>query len=67
MFKIVFSWLFGLGVIADIVLIVLKCFGWLPWGWAMIFAVPFAVAIGGTLVFALIYLIIKIFVTIVMP
>ena len=67
MFKIVFGWLFCLGVIADIVLIVLKCVGWLSWGWAMIFVAPLAVAVCGTIVYALIYLIIKIFVTVVIP
>ena len=66
MFKIIFSWLFCLGVVADIVIIALKLLGWLSWSWGLIVAIPFAFAIGGTLAFAVFYLIIKIFVTMIM-
>ena len=67
MFKIVFSWLFCLGAIADIVIVALKLLGWLSWSWGLIVAIPFAIAIVGTLAFALIYLIIKIFVSSIIP
>lgn len=62
MFKIVFSWLFGLGIIADIVIVALKLLGWLSWSWGLIVAIPFVAAIAGTIAFAVIYLLIKIFV-----
>lgn len=66
MFRIIFSWLFGLGVIADFVIVALKLLGWLSWSWGLIVAIPFAVAIAGTLAFAIFYLIIRIFVTLIM-
>lgn len=66
MFKIIFSWLFCLGVVTDIVIIALKLLGWLSWSWGLIVAIPFAVAIAGTLAFGVLYLIIKIFVTMIM-
>lgn len=62
MFKIVFSWLFGLGIVADIVIVALKLLGWLSWSWGLIVAIPFVAAIAGTIAFAVIYLLIKIFV-----
>lgn len=66
MFKIIFWWLFGLGVVADILIVILKLLGWLSWSWGLIVAIPFAVAIAGTLAFGALYLIIKIFVTMTM-
>jgi hypothetical protein len=56
-------WLFMLSLLADVVLVVLKCLDVLPWSWWIIIALPFAVAIGGTIAFAIVYLIIKIFVS----
>jgi hypothetical protein len=52
-----------LSLLADVVLVVLKCLDVLPWSWWIIIALPFAVAIGGTIAFAIVYLIIKIFVS----
>lgn len=66
MFKIVFLWLLVMAFLADIVLIVLKWFDVLSWGWDLIIAIPFVVAIVGTLAFGIIYLLVKIFVTLVM-
>lgn len=66
MFKIVFLWLLVMAFLADIVLIVLKWFDVLSWGWDLILAIPFAVAIVGTLAFGIFYLLVKIFVTLVM-
>lgn len=62
MIKIVFVLLLILGMFADIVLVVLKCTDVIDWSWLIIAAIPFAIAIAGTLVFALFYLIIKLFV-----
>lgn len=64
MFKIISGWLFVLATIVDIVLIVLKCAGWLSWGWGILIFMPFAVAIAGTLAFGVFYLLVKIFVSI---
>lgn len=66
MFKIVFLWLLVMAFLADIVLIVLKWFDVLSWGWDLIIAIPFVVAIVGTLAFGIFYLLVKIFVTLVM-
>lgn len=66
MFKAVFLWLLLMAFLADIVLIVLKLFDGLSWGWGLILAIPFAVAIAGTLAFGFFYLLVKIFVTLVM-
>ena len=66
MFKIVFLWLLVMAFLADIVLIVLKWFDILSWGWDLILAIPFVVAIVGTLAFGIFYLLVKIFVTLVM-
>lgn len=66
MFKVIALWLFVMACLADIVLIALKCFGWLSWGWDIIILIPFAVAIAGTLAFGVFYLLVKIFVTLVM-
>jgi hypothetical protein len=51
--------------LADIVLIVLKCLDVLSWDWWIFLALPFAIAIGGTLLFALLYLFIKLFVSLI--
>ena len=64
MFKIISGWLFVLATIVDIVLIVLKCAGWLSWGWGTLIFMPFAVAIAGTLACGVVYLLVKIFVSI---
>ena len=66
MFKIIAFWLFIMACLADIVLIALKCIGWLSWGWDIIILIPFAVAIVGTLAFGIFYLLIKIFVSLVL-
>ena len=66
MFKLIFSWLFGMSLIADIVIVALKLLGWLSWSWGLIVAIPFVAAIAGTIAFAIFYLIIKIFVTMIM-
>lgn len=66
MFKIISGWLFTLATIVDIVLIVLRCAGWLSWGWGTLIFMPFAVAIAGTLAFGVFYLLVKIFVSIVL-
>lgn len=66
MFKAIFLWLLLMAFFADIVLVVLKCVGWLPWGWDIIILIPFAVALVGTLAFGIFYLLVKIFVTLVM-
>lgn len=65
MFKAIAFWLFIMASFADIVLVVLKCVGWLSWGWDIIILIPFAVAIVGTLAFGLFYLLVKIFVTLI--
>jgi hypothetical protein len=51
-----------LALLADVVPVVLKCLDVLPWSWWLIIALPFAVAIGGSIAFAIVYLLIKIFV-----
>ncbi len=66
MFKIVFLWLLVMAFLADIVLIVLKWFDVLSWDWNLIIAIPFAVAIVGTLALGIFYLLVKIFVTLAM-
>lgn len=55
-------WLFVMSCLGDLILVFLKCFDILDWSWGIIIALPFAITIAGTLCFALIYLIIKIFV-----
>ena len=67
MFKFVFLWLLGIGFLADTVLIALKFFDVISWDWSLICLLPIAFAVLGTLVFAIIYLLIKIFVSIVLP
>ena len=62
MFRIIFVWLFILASLADLVLVGLKIFEVIDWSWLLIIAIPFAVAIGGTIGFALFYTLIKIFV-----
>ena len=62
MFRIIFVWLFILASLADLVLVGLKYFDVIDWSWLLIIAIPFAVAIGGTIAFALFYTLIKIFV-----
>lgn len=64
MFRIIFVWLFVIASLADLVLVGLKCFGVIDWSWMLIIAMPFAVAIAGTIAFGLFYLLIKLFVTI---
>lgn len=63
MFKIIFVWLFVLAALADLVIAGLKCLDVIDWSWLTILAIPFAVAVAGTLVFGIIYLLIKIFVS----
>jgi hypothetical protein len=65
MFRIVFLWLFVMATLGDVVLVVLKCLDVLSLSWWVLAAIPFAVAIGGTIVFALFYLLIKIFVNLI--
>lgn len=64
MFRIIFVWLFAIASLADLVLVGLKCFGVIDWNWMLIIAMPFAVAIAGTIAFGLFYLLIRLFVTI---
>ena len=64
MIKIVFIWLFCIGMLADSVIVLIKLLDWISWGWGIIIAIPFALAIVGTLAFAILYGIIKIFVAI---
>lgn len=66
MFKIISLWLFVMASLADLVLVGLKCFGVIDWSWMYILAIPFAVAIAGTIAFGLFYLLVKIFVTLVL-
>lgn len=65
MFRLIFLWLFVMSSLADIVLVVLKCIDVLSWNWWIFLALPFAIAIGGTLLFALLYLFIKLFVSLI--
>ena len=66
MFKIISLWLFVMASLADLVLVGLKCFSVIDWSWMFILAIPFAVAIAGTIAFGLFYLLVKIFVTLVL-
>lgn len=66
MYKVLASWFFGLGILADIGLVLLKCLGLLDWSWGIIIAIPFALAIVGTIGYAIIYGIIKFVVTLIM-
>ena len=58
----IFVWLFNLASLADLVLVGLKYFEVIDWSWLLIIAIPFAVAIVGTIAFAVFYTLIKIFV-----
>lgn len=62
MIKNVFIWLFMMTVLFDTVIIILKITEVISWSWGLILALPFAVAIAGTLLFSIFYLLIKIFV-----
>ena len=62
MFRMIFVWLFILASLADLVLVGLKYFEVIDWSWLLIIAIPFAVAIVGTIAFAVFYTLIKIFV-----
>lgn len=66
MFRIIFVWLFILTSLADLVLVGLRFFDVIDWSWWIIIAIPFAVAIGGTIAFAVFYTLIKIFVSFVL-
>lgn len=66
MFRIIFVWLFILTSLADLVLVELKYFDVIDWSWLLIIAIPFAVAIGGTIAFAIFYTLIKVFVSFVL-
>ena len=66
MIKILSIWLFCIGLILDIPICILKWADWISWDWGVIIVIPFALAIVGTLAFALIYGIIKFFVTLIM-
>lgn len=63
MFKIIACWLFVMALIGDIVLIALRLFDVITMDWWVILSIPFAVAIVGTLAFAILYLLIKLFVS----
>ena len=65
MYKIIFIWLFCLGILADIPLILIRLLDWIQWDWSIIIAVPFVLAIIGTVVYAILYFIIKVFVTLI--
>lgn len=66
MVKIVAVWLFAIGVLADVFIVLLKLLDWISWGWEIIIAFPFALAFVGALCFSIIYGIIKFFVTLIM-
>ncbi len=66
MFRIIFVWLLILASLADLVLVGLRFFDVIDWSWWLIIAIPFAVAIGGTIAFAVFYTLIKIFVSFVL-
>ena len=65
MYKLLAGWFFGVGLLADVVVIILKCMEWIDWSWWLIIAIPFAVALAGTLCFAIIYGLIKFLVTLI--
>ncbi len=62
MLKAMGCWLFGLGIVIDIPVIVLKCIDWISWSWWIIAGIPFAVSIVGTVIIALIMGLIGLFV-----
>lgn len=67
MFRIIFIWLLVLALLADVVLAGLNLMGVMSLSWGTLIAIPFVVAILGTLAFGLIYLFIKVFVSIILP
>ena len=66
MFKIIFVWLFCLGILIDIPIMILHFCDWISWGWGIIIAIPFVLAFAGTLAFAILYGILKFFITLIM-
>lgn len=63
MFKIIACWLFIVALLADSVVIALRLFDVIAWDWWIILLIPFAVAIVGTVAFAILYFLIKLFVS----
>lgn len=66
MVKVVAGWLFVIGLFVDVFIVLLKLLDWISWDWGIILAIPFALAFVGALGFAIIYGIIKIFVTLIL-